>query len=363
MSRYLLFIGWLIVVVASCAISPDNGFKAKPNALGVMNEIVVITDDNIWESHVGDTIKDLFGSIYPITPRPEPLFDLRQYTVDNLGSQPLKKELRTYMIVANLADGDSKVAQFVKEDLGPERYERARSDDSFHTSIGRDKWAHGQILIYVFANSVDKLADAIGTSFEGISAKVNDHDKKQLYQTTYARGINKGLSAKVGTPHGINISIPAEYIIATEEPEVNGMIWLRKEIKDGTMSLVIRSYDYTTPDQVSKSSVKANYNAFGAKHVSSDVAGSYMVINDVDLPMLGYDRTVDGQYAKEFRGIWELENDFMGGPFLSYAMVHPDLGKMVQIDGFIFAPGRRKRDELQQLDLIARSVTWREEGE
>ena len=40
-----------------------------------------------------------------------------------------------------------------------------------------------------------------------------------------------------------------------------------------------------------------------------------MKSNTVDLPVYEYAYQLNGSYTKELRGIWEMENDFMGGPF------------------------------------------------
>jgi len=82
------------------------------------------------------------------------------------------------------------------------------------------------------------------------------------------------------------------------------------------------------------------------------------VINDRDLPILEYDRQIGDLFAREWRGIWEMQNDFMGGPFISYAIVNEDKGKVFVVDALFFAPGVRKRDFMQQIDLMVKSIKW-----
>ena len=53
-----------------------------------------------------------------------------------------------------------------------------------------------------------------------------------------------------------------------------------------------------------------------------------------------------------------MENDFMGGPFISYALVNETTGKLLVIDSFIFAPGKKKRNSMQQIDLMVKSLKW-----
>ena len=358
----LLHAFWILCLVSlfcsGCGISDNPTVQVRAKALGKMNEIVIISDEDLWTGPIGDSLIQFFEGVYPITHRPEAIFDLRHYTVEEIESQYLKKQLRTYLIVANLEDQTSLTTDLVKNDLGSQRFQKALTDQTFNTSIGRDKWASGQILIYLFANSFDELANAIARNVDGISAKVNDHDHIQLQQLTYARGVNRGLSGEFLNRYDLDIEIPLDFVVAKNEIDNDGMYWLRKDTKDGVMNMVFRQLDYTSSDQVSITEVKRRFNDFGLKNVSSSEPNTYMAINDVDLPMLEFDRTISGLYSKEYRGIWEMENDFLGGSFQSYAIVNAEAGKLIQIDGFIYAPGKRKRNMMQQIDLIVKKIEW-----
>ena len=354
--RHILF-SLFLLVLAACSNQENPRFKVKPSALGVMNEIVIISDDDIWSSIVGDTVRHFFEGVYPLTPRPEPLFDLRQYEVEEINFQPLKKELRTYLILANLADSESETTQFVMKDLGEERISRAQSDPTFNTSVGKDKWANGQILIYLFAYGADELATAVEQHFNGISSRINEHDYVQLEQSTFARGYNKGLSSTIVGRFKADIDIPFDFKVVLDNEEENGLLWMRQDRKDGAVNLAIREFDYTSTDMISKEKAKERFNAFGA-YVSSKRENTFIKINDIDLPILEFDRTISNRYSKEWRGIWEMENDFMGGPFMSYAIVNETSGKLLVIDAFVFAPGKKKRNTMQQIDLMVKNIKW-----
>lgn len=356
--RYLLSILILLVLLISCSQSDKStAFQVKPSALGIMNEIVVVTDNDLWSSIVGDTVKHFFEGIYPLTPRPEPLFDIRQYQVGDIYAQPLKKELRTYLVLANLDDTESEATKFVVKDLGQERLERARTDPTFNTSIGRDKWATGQLIIYLFAHGTNDLAAAVERNFNGISSKVNEHDALQLSQLAYARGTNGGMRSNMIERYGADIELPNDFALALDKKDDNGLYWFRKDTKQGAMNLAFRMYDYKSEDMLTKEAAKERFNEYG-RNVSSKESNTYVIINDRDLPILEFDRTVSTRFTREWRGIWEMENDFMGGPFISYAIVNETKGKLLVIDAFVFAPGVKKRDMLQQIDLIVKKIKW-----
>ena len=128
-------------------------------------------------------------------------------------------------------------------------------------------------------------------------------------------------------------------------------------MKEGVANVAIREFDYTNTDLIGKEAAKERFNTYGT-YVSSERENTFIIINDRDLPILEFDRTISNRYAKEWRGIWEMENDFMGGPFISYALVNETTGKLLVIDTFIFAPGKKKRNSMQQIDLMVKSLKW-----
>ena len=354
MKKQILFFTILSsLFILSCGTKDNPTFQVKPAALGIMNDIVVICDQDIWDSPIGDSLDYYFGGAFPITPSPEPIFDLRHFTPKELIDQPLKKELRTYLILADMGAVNSETTDLVKGDLAKSGVSDPLSGKPHLSTIGRDKWANGQILIYVMADGFDNLASAVGAHFPSVSTKVLQHDHEQLRQSTFSRGPNGGLSRKVGELIGKNIKIPFEYVQAKEVPEEN-MIWLRKDTKDATINLVFKKEIYVEASQTSSSHMKALRDDFGRKHISSDQANSYMKINDVDLLILESNKEINGLYAKEYRGIWEMENDFMGGPFITYLIVNGD--ELIYVDGFVWSPGKRKREMLQQIELIVNTI-------
>jgi len=343
----------LTIFLSSCEFSDNPNFKVKPTALGIANDIVVICDQDIWDGPIGDSIDYYFAGAFPISPQPEPIFDLRHFTPKEITDEPLRKELRTYLIIADLDANTSETSNLVKKDLEQSGISNGLNGTNSMITIGKDKWAHGQILIYLFADGFDNLSESIGQHFPTISSRVYQHDAPQLTQSTYSRGSNEGLSRKVAEYIGLDVDIPFHYKLA-KEMEDEGMIWVRKDTRDAALNLVFRKEEYTSENQASKEYMKRIRNDFGKNHISSSQANSYMLINDIDLPILEYTKEINGLYTKEYRGIWEMENDFMGGPFITWMIVNQN--ELVYVDGFIWAPGETKRELLQQLDKIASSI-------
>ncbi len=63
----------------------------------------------------------------------------------------------------------------------------------------------------------------------------------------------------------------------------------------------------------------------------------------------------------ETRGTWEVKGDFMGGPFLNYLVEDKLNDRVLFIEGFVFAPSKRKRDNIIELEAIIKSLKLKKE--
>ena len=57
----------------------------------------------------------------------------------------------------------------------------------------------------------------------------------------------------------------------------------------------------------------------------------------------------------ESRGLWEVENQFMAGPFLNY-YIEAGNDEVIILDGFVYSPGTNKREYIFELEAIIRSL-------
>jgi hypothetical protein len=128
------------------------------------------------------------------------------------------------------------------------------------------------------------------------------------------------------------------------------------DTKDMIQSLVFRKFAYRSKAQFLPDSIIAMRNDYGARFIRTGFADAYMSTNTIDLPALDYTYYHQNMYVREVRGIWETVNDFKGGPFVSYLFHNEKKGEVLFIDAFVFAPGREKRDYMQQLDCIVKTL-------
>jgi uncharacterized protein DUF4837 len=344
------FCCFLVLTALAACKDVLSSLESKPTALGVMNEIVVICDDDVWEGDVGDSLTFYFASPYPIMPAPEPLFDLRHFTPGQLLAQPLRKELRTYLILADLSDQDSPTTLMVKNDIGEENLRRFNENPDQFSTAGIDKWARGQLVVYIMGNGEDDLAMNIIRAFPMVSQRIRKHDKAQLQAQTYVNGSSTELTRLVATEFGIDLKVPGDFKLAVHG---ENFLWIRKDFREVNSSIAIMSFPYEDKSQLQLEGLIDMRDRIGAL-IEGTSAGSVMHTNAVHLPVYTYPKEIAGRYAIESRGIWEMTEDFLGGPFINFAVVDGD--RIIVIDAFVFAPGKVKRNYIQQLELVIASL-------
>ena len=344
-----------VILFTSCRnTSPFGG--QKPPAMGRPNQVDIIMDGNLKNSLVWDSLDFYFTSAFPVMPAPEPFFDLRHLTPEDLESDPYKKEMKTMVFVADISDSSSVTSKMVREDLGAEKWKQALSDTSFTLAFAKDKWAKNQLLIYLFAKNKNQLARIMHQHFPAVASKINRHDEASLEASLYgAMGENTEISGLVQTKFGIKMSVPPGFVLALQD---DNFLWLRSDDKKSVQNFVIRKFEYTDKNQFTKESLIRMRDEYGKKYIQTSSEEAYMQTNPVDLPVYEYPLTVNGAYGKEYRGIWETVNDFMGGPFFSYLILKENTREIIFIDAFILAPGEEKRDMMQKLDYVVKKVGW-----
>ena len=339
---------------ASAPARSTNPLRAaKPRAFGDVNRVNVVADPELLATPVGDSVQYYYEQAYPLMPQPEALYDVNYLTVEQLEALPARRELRTYLILADLNDPSSPTTQLVEADLGEEKVRAAREDVANGTSIVTDRWASDQLLVYLLAEGPDELADLVARSFPAANRRIAAADRPKLEANIYQAGRATVLPDSVRQLTGLTLDVPNDYRTARAE---DNFVWLRRDLGAVVQNLMITSVPYTGQDQVSADSAVAYRNELGRRAVRSNTPGSYMVTNDEDLPVLEEVTEIDGRYALEARGIWEMTDDFMGGPFFTYLIPDAEAGKLYVIDAFTFAPSKGKRNYMQQLEVIARSA-------
>jgi Domain of unknown function (DUF4837) len=361
--KYLKILAALsIMFLAACASDsarPSVGpTKAgdKVQAHGRVNQVLVVSDSSLWKGPIGDTFFYYFSAPYILLPQPEPIFDLTHMTPEELAAQPLKKEFRTIIFIADLNDEHSTTSRMTRFDLGPEKLAEVQKGKGYNVTVGQDKWALKQQLFYVNGLGEDKLLECVGVNFPAIARKINERDQEVVKSTAYQGGEDTKLEGDIFAKYNLKMKIPKGFKQAKYDGKSN-TLWLRSDQREIIANIIVHKLPYKDKSQLTKNGIKQIRNGVTGI-VTTNQPKTYMRINDEDLPLFVENKTMNNTYTVQAKGIWDIVNDFKGGPFVSNLMLNSKTNELVLVDGFVFAPGKDKRNYMQELEFVLSTASF-----
>jgi hypothetical protein len=352
-SLLLYFSVFALLLLVSCTDDVQKTLQPTPSAFGKINSLVVIADSSTWEAGVGDSVAYFFEAPYIILPQPEPIFDVRFIEPERIAAEPSWGQLRNYVVLADLSDTDSPTTQMVMNDLSDAKIQQVR-EEGFGTAVARNKWATGQQLVYIMGETHNELLNGMSSVYPGVVKRIQQGEDERMRVTTWFEGTNRKLGDTVREVAGAYLDVPGGYDRVPLDAE--DVVWLRKEVQGASLNIMVTKVPYRDQAQLSKEGLKEIRNRVGREYVSSTTDDTYMRINDEDLPLFTEATELNGAFAIEGRGIWEIENDYLAGPFVSYLLNDTSSNELVLVDGFVYAPGRKKRDLMEEVVQVIRTA-------
>jgi hypothetical protein len=175
-----------------------------------------------------------------------------------------------------------------------------------------------------------------------------------------AMAANIDLVGQVESAFGFSLDIPAGFSLVKKD--VNFM-WLRhaihKEKQDIELGILIYTQDYTDTALFDPRYIILRRNLVTQMHIPGPSEDSYMTVSAEYIPpVFSWLEDFPAGYTVETRGLWKVENDFMGGPFLNYTFLDEAGNRVVTLDGYVYNPNGEKKDYLRQLEALFYSVEY-----
>ncbi len=297
----------------------DENKVVLPSSSGNINQLSVIIDNKLWQGEVGETIRNYFAANVQGLPQQEPLFNL-----SHIPPEAFTGFLRKSRI-------------FLK----------VQKDKSTGIGIMIDSLAQPQTGIIISAPTNEKLIAILNENASQIIQKF-----KQQELTEKRRLIRKSLKpdAILEEKLGVHLKFPTAYRYAKTTDD---FFWIRKDLENGSMEILVYEVPLETID--SGENVIGNIikmrDSIGKKHIPGPVKGSYMITEEAYAPYL-FETKIDGKFTYLTKGTWEVENAFMAGPFINYAVRDEAHNRYVILEGFVFKPSAAKRDNIFELRAI-----------
>lgn len=300
-----------------------------PESTGKYGEVLVVVDTVFENGETGVALDEVFNKIQEGLPKPEPMF--RMSTVP---PEAFKSILKRGRNIFNLSIGKGK---------------------SSNTIIEKDVWAKDQLLINLTAPNDAKAAEIINQNIEEIRGHFNRHEIESL-KAQFLKKPQKELMLDIENTFSVSIVIPPAFLKMKQSK--NG-IWLQKEKTIGEhqvlQGVLIYKEPYTSDSTFSKKYLLKSRNKYTESVIVGYKDNSFMQVYEQYRPT-EVEVNLNNTYAVEYRGLWNMTNDFMGGPFLHYTLVNEQKKEVVHLDGFVYAPQFQKREYLREIEAMIKTT-------
>jgi Domain of unknown function (DUF4837) len=318
MKKFLLmFFG--LITICSC----KNNDKTQKEASGKTNSISIIIDDELWNGEIGDSIRNKFAAPVIGLPQEEPLFTINQFPV---------KLLEGFMT-------DSRNIIVIKKE--------AKSQ----FEITENEYAKPQNVIHISGKSVLEILDTIQNNASKIIDKIQQTEIEDYQKQTKKSLLN---AKKINSKFNISIDIPKSYNYVMRR---NKFIWLKKEISSGSVSVIAYQIpiNQIKKEQKQLAQILKSRDSIGSLYIHGSAKKTKM-LTDISVSPFFNKTIINGRPTFETRGLWQMNNDFMSGPFVNYNIVDKPHNRILVLEGFCYAPSKEKRDLMFELESIIKSI-------
>ncbi len=295
-----------------------------PSITGKSGEIVIVISPAYWDSAIGDTLRKIFTQPYPSLPQGEPLF-----TIAHIARTDFNYVFKTHR---NLIFID---------------INKTIPVDSTQIIIKKDVWAKGQLIFDCKAHSDTAMAKAISEQRDKIISLINAKERERIaniYRKLPAGKVINYLKKKFG----IYMPVPSGYNLHID---TTNFAWISKEEPESSQGLIIYSYPYVDTNTFTLDYLIRKRNNFLKKYLPGPLDGSWMT-TEMRFGLIFNEFSYHNRYFAEIRGLWRVENDFMGGPFISVTTLDKKRNLIITAEGYFYGPKFKKREYIRQLETI-----------
>jgi hypothetical protein len=307
----------LIVSMLMCSCKKEHFL---PMASGRPYEVMVVMDSMEWKAPHGRALFDMLDTDVPMLPQSERSFRISQCERKNFDR--MLNIFRNIIIV----------------NIDPTQYTRTRM------KFSRDKYAMEQIVLTINSPSNEEFRNFCVENRQNIVDFLTKMEMNRLVKelkTTNSK-VTKELAKQI---FQCDVDAPKEL---TSYKKGKDFLWTSNNTPSGMMSIVMYSFPYEGPHIFNKEYLIQKRDSAMKANIPGEKPGMYMTTDTlctVVKPIV-----VHKNYAMEMRGLWYMENDCMGGPYVSHHRVDTEANRVVVIEGFVYAPEKMKRGLIRRLE-------------
>jgi hypothetical protein len=319
----------LLLTLQACNFFSSSSGPVGPvgvNATGIAYEIVVVADPTLWKDAVGDKIKEELLAPVPGLPQDEPSMRI------------------TYVYPADFNGMMTYVRNILVVNVDASKYTKV----SFRTE--KDVWANGQVVIYLSAPDRAMLTEYLSQhpgQMVDYFTKTEMMRMAGVLRKTHSTMVHDKLNAKFG----ITLHVPSDF---KSWKDTTQFFWASNDANTGRTDLVVYTFPYTDANTFTKEYLIAKRDSILGAYIPGAFPNSRMA---TDASTVIYTPvTLQDKYCGILRGLWHVEGDMMGGPFVSYARLDEANGRIIVTEGFVYAPETSKSKYIRRMEAALQTL-------
>lgn len=302
----------LLLLFASC----QRGKKASTfGASGTPLSLLVVLPDSLYTKPLKDSIYASFRTPVMVLPQIEPMQDV-SFTTESQFT-PVFKSMRNIFYVT----------------VDPNHYTRPA------VSIVRDKFATGQIIIHAKAESKASVYKLLKVRGEELSRLIYKEEIRRWVaplEFTYSKKATTLMEESLQVTG--NIPNELEYLNKGKD-----FIWASNMDQKRRLDFVVYTFPYREANTFTLDYLIHKRDSVLRINITGAHPNSY-ITTEKRVPSIYRTFTHNGAFRAEVRGLWAMENDMMGGPFVMHAFLDETMKRVIVAEAFVYAPGEKKRN-------------------
>ncbi len=305
----------LSLLLFSCNSSSSTAYV--PESSGNINSLTVVMEEKYWSGELGNQIRDIFAAPYEGLPFDEPKYDLHYI--------PPKA-------FSGFARNSRNIIVFSKDTIDK-------------INLAKNPWARPQVVALISGEDPDVMRFYLDENQDLILRTYSENER-----TEKLRRISKSPNKDQGLFGKFKISLDYPSIYSTVKDTTN-FLWIEKEVLKGHLNLIVYSLPMDTDLKNLQKRIPEIRDSIGKIYVPGRLPNSYMITEKAYRPYY-YLTKISGLESILTKGTWEVENDFMAGPFINYIVKDTQNNRYLVLEGFAFAPTESKRNYMFELNTI-----------
>ena len=311
--------GLMILVLLLLTGSCEKGL-IFPMASGRPYEVLVIIDTELWEAPAGRALFDILDTDVPGLPQSE-----RSFRISQADPQHLDQALR---IFRNL----------IMVNIDPMQFTQTRM------KFTRDKYAMDQIVLNINSPSEESFREFCVAHRQEVVDFLTKTEMNRLIKQLEKR-YSKVTYDLAWQKFACKMYAPDEL---KSYKQGDNFFWTSNNTATGMENICMYSYPYEGPETFNKEYILQKRDSVMKENLPGEKPGMYMQTDTLYTTVKPI--VVHNGYAMEARGLWIMRNDAMGGPFVSHSRVDMETGRVIVVEGFVYAPEKMKRGLMRRLE-------------